>query len=82
MYEADMQALAHLRERRRELDEKLAASIDRRTDAKERGDEKTVTRERANIALLTTYITRCNQDIFSMERKLGVDPEGLGAPSE
>lgn len=82
MYEEDMRALDHLKERRKELRQRLADSCNRRKAAKERGDEKAITRERTNAALLTTYITRLNDEIFSMEKKLGVDPEGVGEPSE
>ena len=82
MYEEDMRALAHLRERRKELKEKLADSCNRRKAAKERGDEKAICRERIKATFLTTFITRLNDEIFWMEKKLGVDPEGMGVPSE
>lgn len=78
MYEVDMQALMHLRTRREELRQKLADSCNRRKAAKERGDEKQICRERIKATYLTTFITRLNDEIFSMEKKLGVDPEDMG----
>ena len=82
MYEVDMRALEHLKERRRMLRTKLAESCNNRKAAKERGDEKTISRERIRAAYLTTFITRLNDEIFAMSRALGVDPEGVGEPSE
>lgn len=82
MYIEDCRELKHLRERREELKIKLADSCDARKAAKERGDERTIGRERIRAAYLTTFITRLNDEIFAMSRALGVDPEELGAAED
>lgn len=79
MYEEDLQELGRKRARRDELRQKLADSCNNRKAAKERGDEKTIANERIRAAYLTTFITRLNDEIFQLEKSLGVDPEEVGA---
>ena len=79
MYEEDLQELERKRARREEMRQKLADSCNCRKAAKERGDEKTICRERIRAAYLTTFITRLNDEIFQLEKNLGVDPEDMGA---
>lgn len=79
MYEEDLQELGRKRARRDELRQKLDDSCNNRKAAKERGDEKTIANERIRAAYLTTFITRLNDEIFQLEKNLGVDPEEVGA---
>ena len=69
MYEEDLQELGRKRARRDELRQKLADSCNNRKAAK----------ERIRAAYLTTFITRLNDEIFQLEKNLGVDPEEVGA---
>ena len=82
MYQEDMRELERLIARRREMRAKLADSCDRRKAAKERGDEKTIMRERIKAAYCTNFITRLNDEIFALGKALGVDPEELGAAED
>lgn len=78
MYIEDCRELKHLRKRREELKIKLADSCNARKAAKERGDEKTISRERKRAAYLAAFITRLNDEIFALEKAVGAEPEDMG----
>ena len=82
MYEEDLKELERKRARRYELKEKLADSCNARKEAKERGDEKTVLRERIRESQILTFINRINGEIAELEKVLGVEPEGMGAAGD
>lgn len=79
MYEEDMMELMRKIARREELKTKLDDSCNARKAAKERGDEKTIMRERIRESQLMTFIQRMNEEIHSLSTALGVDAEGMGA---
>lgn len=82
MYEENLMELERKRARRYELKKKLADSCNARKEAKERGDEKTVLRERIRESQILTFINRINGEIAELEKVLGVEPEGIGAAGE
>lgn len=82
MYEEDMMELKHKIARREELREKMAESCNARKEAKERGDERTIMRERIRESQMITFINRLNEEIHALGKALGVDPEDMGAAED
>lgn len=82
MHEVDMRALEHLKVRLEEMKRERDESCRRMEEARERGDAKGVLRANIRLTHATQYITRYEGDIFALAKKLGVDPEGVGEPSE
>lgn len=71
----EVKDLSRKKARREAMKRMLSASINRRKAAQEAGDERMVMHERIQEAQLTTFITRINDEIFELGKKLGVDPD-------
>ena len=82
MYAEDMMELRHKIARREELRTKLADSCNARKEAKERGDEKAIMRERIRESQMMTFIQRLNEEIHEQCRALRVTEEEMGASEE
>lgn len=72
---ADVKVLGHKRERKAMMEQMLADTINRLRTAQEQNDEKQARREKIQISQLTLFITRLNDEIFSMEQELGISAE-------
>ena len=82
MYEEDLMELERKIARREELRGKMAESCNARKEAKERGDERTIMRERIRESQMITFINRLNEEIHALGKALGVDPEDMGAAED
>ena len=82
MYEEDLKELERKIARREELRGKMAESCNARKEAKERGDERTIMRERIRESQMITFINRLNEEIHALGKALGVDPEDMGAAED
>lgn len=58
--------------RKQAMETMLADSINRMRAARDADDDRAVTAERIKISQITTFMTRISDEIYELEKKLGI----------
>lgn len=58
--------------RKQAMETMLADSINRMREARDADDDRAVTAERIKISQITTFMTRISDEIYELEKKLGI----------